>query len=77
MLAFLLPEDLRETKQVFKSLPVKNQLDIVLRARGKEHLHYLFLSEDPEELIHRLPELEIFSTVKKKGSNLKPSNWVS
>jgi hypothetical protein len=62
-----LPEDPKEAGRVFNSLSVKNQLDIVLRARGKERLHYLFLSEHPERLIQQLPELEIFLTVKEVG----------
>ena len=52
---------------VFNSLPINNQLDIVLQARGKERLHYLFLSEHPEDLVQRLPELEVFLTVKEVG----------
>ena len=62
-----LPEDQKEAERVFNSLSVKNQLDIVLRARGKERLHYLFLSEHPERLIQELPELEVFLTVKEVG----------
>ena len=62
-----LPEDPKEAGRVFNSLSVKNQLDIVLRARGKERLHYLFLSEHPERLIQELPELEVFLTVKEVG----------
>ena len=50
-----LPEDPKEAERVFNSLSVKNQLDIVLRARGKERLHYLFLLEHPERLIQELP----------------------
>jgi hypothetical protein len=64
-----LPEDPKEAQKVFNSLPVKNQLDIVLQARGKERLHYLFLSEHPEELVQQLPELEVFLTVKEIGEN--------
>ena len=62
-----LPEDPKEAGRVFNSLSVKNQLDIVLQARGKERLHYLFLSEHPERLIQELPELEVFLTVKEVG----------
>ena len=62
-----LPEDPKEAQSVFKSLPIQNQLDIVLRAHGKERLHYLFLSEHPEQLVHQLPELEVFLTVKEVG----------
>ena len=62
-----LPEDPKEVEKVFNSLPIKNQLKIVLQARGKERLHYLFLSEHPEDLIRGLPELEVFLTVKEVG----------
>jgi Family of unknown function (DUF6178) len=63
----VLPEDPKEAQEVFNSLPVKNQLDIVLRAHGKDRLHYLFLSEHPEQLVQQLPELEVFLTVKEVG----------
>jgi hypothetical protein len=62
-----LPEDEKEAERVFNTLPVKNQLDIVLRARGKERLRCVFLSEHPEQLIQELPELEVFLTVKEVG----------
>ncbi len=62
-----LPEDPKEAEKVFNSLSVENQLDMVLRARGKERLRYLFLSEHPEQLVPELPELEIFLTVKETG----------
>ena len=62
-----LPEDQKEAQRVFNSLPVKNQLDIVLQSRGKERLHYLFLSEHPEQLVQQLPELEVLLTVKEVG----------
>jgi len=38
-----------------------------LQARGKDRLHYLFLSEHPEVLVQQLPELEVFLTVKEVG----------
>jgi len=61
------PEDPKEARKVFNSLPFENQLDIVSKARGKERLHYLFLSENPEPLVQQLPELEVFLTVKEVG----------
>ncbi len=64
-----LPEDPKEAQKVFNSLPVGEQLDIVLRARGRDRLHSLFLSEHPEQLVQRLPELEVFLTVKEAGEN--------
>jgi hypothetical protein len=64
-----LPEDPLEAQKVFNSLPVGNQLDIVLRARGRDRLRYLFLSEHPEQLVQQLPELEVFLTVKEAGEN--------
>ncbi len=64
-----LPEDPKEAQRVFNSLPVGNQLDIVLRARGRDRLNYLFLSEHPEQLVVQLPELEVFLTVKEAGDN--------
>jgi hypothetical protein len=63
----VLPEDPKEAQKIFNSLPVKDQLDIVLRARGKERLHHLFLSEQPEQLVQQLPGLEVFLTVKEIG----------
>jgi hypothetical protein len=62
-----LPEDPQEAKRIFNTLPADQQFDIVLKTRGKERIHYLFLSEHPEELIHKLPELEVFLTVKEVG----------
>ncbi len=63
----VLPEDPKEAQKIFNSLPVKDQLDIVLRAWGKERLYHLFLSEHPEQLVQQLPELEVFLTVKEVG----------
>jgi len=62
-----LPENPQEAQRVFNSLPVKEQLDTVLKVRGKERFHYLFLSEHSEELVQQLPELEAFLTVKEVG----------
>jgi hypothetical protein len=62
-----LPEDPKEAKRIFNTLPAEQQLEIVLKTQGKERIHTLFLSEHPEELIHRLPELEVFLTVKEVG----------
>jgi hypothetical protein len=62
-----LPEDPKEAQRIFNALSVKSQLDIVLQARGKDRLHYLFLSEHPEQLVQELPELELFLTVKEAG----------
>ena len=55
-----LPEDPKEAQKVFNSLSIEHQLNIVLQARGKDRLHYLFLSEHSEELVQQLPELETF-----------------
>ena len=66
-LSVTLPEDQKEAERVFNSLLVKNQLDIVLKVQGKERLHYLFLSEHPEQLVQQLPEIEVFLTVKEVG----------
>lgn len=63
----LLPEDPVKAQQVFQSLPVENQLELVLRSRGKERLHTLFLSDHPETLVQSLPEQEVFLTVKEVG----------
>ena len=62
-----LPEDPKEAKRIFNALPAEQQLDIVLKTRGKERIHYLFLSEHAKELVHRLPELEVFLTIKEVG----------
>ncbi|MEW6377668.1 MAG: DUF6178 family protein [Thermodesulfobacteriota bacterium] len=63
----VLPEDPKEAHKVFNTLPVKSQLETVLQARGKERLHFLFLSEHPEQLVQLLPEMEVFLTVKEIG----------
>ena len=65
--SIILPKDPKEAQKVFNSLSIKNQLDIVLKVQGKERLHYLFLSEHPEQLVQQLPELEVFLTVKEVG----------
>ena len=62
-----LPEDPKEAQKAFQSLPTKDQLNMVLKAHGKERLHYLFLSENPEQLVQQLPELEVFLTAKEVG----------
>lgn len=62
-----LPEDPQEAQKVFQSLPHQNQLELVLRGRGKERLHVLFLSEHPEALVPSLPEQEVFLTIKEVG----------
>ena len=62
-----LPEDPKETQKVFNSPSIEHQLNIVLEARGKDRLHYLFLSEHPEVLVQQLPEREVFFTVKEVG----------
>jgi hypothetical protein len=64
---FNLPEDPKEAQTVFNSLPIQNQLGIILQSHGKERLYYLFLSEQPEHLVQQLPELEVFLTVKEVG----------
>ena len=63
----ILPEDPKEAQKAFQFLPLQNQLELVLRGRGKERLHTLFLSEHPEELVQSLPEQEIFLTIKEVG----------
>jgi hypothetical protein len=62
-----LPEDPKEAKRIFNTLPAEQQLEIVLKTRGKERVHYLFLSEHAEELVQRIPELEVFLTIKEVG----------
>jgi len=62
-----LPEDPKEAQRAFNYLSVESQLNLVLQARGKDRLHYLFLSEHPEQLVQQLPELEVFLTVKEAG----------
>jgi hypothetical protein len=62
-----LPEDPEAAERTFNSLPVKSQLDFLLRFRGKKRLHYLFLSKNPEQLVQQLPEIEVFLTVKEAG----------
>jgi hypothetical protein len=62
----ILPED-EEAERTFNDLPVQQQLDIVLRHHGNERLRHLFLSYQPKELVRRLPEIELFLTVKRSG----------
>lgn len=62
-----LPEDPKEAERVFNSLPIKDQIDLLLQSHGKERLHYLSLVKNPEQLVQRLPELEVFLTVKEIG----------
>jgi Family of unknown function (DUF6178) len=62
-----LPEDPEAAEKIFNSLPVKSQLDFLLQSRGKERLHCLFLSNNPEQLVQQLPEIEVFLTVKEAG----------
>lgn len=62
-----LPEDPEEAQRIFNTLPAEQQLEIVLKTRGKERIHTLFLSEHTQELVRRLPELEVFLTVKEVG----------
>lgn len=62
-----LPEDPKEAKRIFNALPAGQQLEIVLKTRGKERMHYLLLSEHAEELVQQLPELEVFLTLKEVG----------
>ena len=66
--ALFLPEDRKEAQRVFNSLPLKSQLETVLQTRGKERLYHLFLSENPEQLVQWLPELEIYLTVHEVGA---------
>jgi hypothetical protein len=66
--ALFLPEDRKEAQRVFNSLPLKSQLETVLQARGKERLYHLFLSENSEQLVQWLPELEIYLTVHEVGA---------
>ena len=63
----VLPEDPKEARKVFQSLPVQNQIDLVSKTRGKERLHYIFCSENPEELVQSLSEQEILLTIKEIG----------
>lgn len=65
--SIILPEDPKEAHRVFNSLPVRNQLDMVLQAHGKERLHTLFLSDHPDQLVQQIPELEVFLTIKEIG----------
>ena len=63
----LLPEDPKEAEQVFNALSPQEQFDLLLQARAKERLHYLFLSRNPEQIVQQLPELEVFLTIKEIG----------
>jgi hypothetical protein len=63
----LLSGDPQQIQKSFNSLPVDQQVNLVLGARGKERLRTLFFSNNPKELVEKLPELEIFLTVKEVG----------
>ncbi|MGQ9645375.1 MAG: DUF6178 family protein [Thermodesulfobacteriota bacterium] len=62
-----LPEDPKEAKRVFNSLLAEQQFDIILNRRGRERIRALFLFEHPRELIQRLPELEVYLTLREVG----------
>jgi hypothetical protein len=62
-----LPGEGEEGRRVFNSLSLKDQVEVFLQARGKERLRVLFLSEKPVDLVRRLPNLEVFLTVKEIG----------
>jgi len=62
-----LPEDPKEAKRIFNTLPPEQQLEIVLKTRGNERINTLFLSEHAEGLVQRLPDLEVFLTIKEVG----------
>jgi hypothetical protein len=63
----ILPDDTKEAHKVFNSFPLQRQAEIALQAQGKDRLQYLFLSEHPEQLVQKLPELEVFLTLKEVG----------
>jgi hypothetical protein len=63
----LLSGDPQQIQKSFNSLPVDQQVNLVLGARGKERLRTLFFSNNPKELVEKLPELEVFLTVKEVG----------
>jgi len=57
------------TPQEFTSLPLPCQLEVLLNTRGQERLRYLSLSSDPQQLVRRLPALEVFLTIKEVGAS--------
>jgi hypothetical protein len=66
-LSAFLPEDRKEAQWVFNSLPIKQQMEMVLGNHGKRRMDMLFLSQHPEEIVRQLPEVEVFLTVKEIG----------
>lgn len=58
-------EDDKKDGEVFQTLPLKNQLETVLNSNPQKRLRYIFLSDNPKDLVQRLPELELFLTVKE------------
>ncbi len=50
-----------------RSVPRENQLETILRKRGKARLEAILNAEKPEELVRALPGLEIFMTVQEVG----------
>ena len=63
----LFPSDPKVAEKVFDSFPIENQLALLLKARGKDRLHYLFFSKNPEQLVRQLPDLEVSLTIKEVG----------
>lgn len=62
-----LPEDPKQAEEAYNALSTDAQLGLFFKARGKGRLRYLFLSRNPEPLVHHLPELDLFLTVKEVG----------
>jgi hypothetical protein len=57
----------REVQKRFGQLLKNEQLSLLLQMRGKERLRTLFLSDDPKELVQRLPDIELFLMIKEVG----------
>jgi hypothetical protein len=63
--SLLQTEDEKKDEEVFQDLPLEKQLEAVLNSSPQKKLRYIFLSDNPKDLVQRLPELELFLTVKE------------
>ncbi|MDY6842737.1 MAG: DUF6178 family protein, partial [Thermodesulfobacteriota bacterium] len=65
----LLKMSIKRAERLFNSLTVHEQIDMILKARGKYREAIILLSKKPEELVRLIPEEEIFFTIKEIGEN--------
>ncbi len=56
-----------EAGQIFNSVPVADQAQLALTRRGKDRMELILLSHQARGLVHRLPESELYFTIKELG----------